>query len=58
MPEWIVETDELADSLAADFQAGRILNEEGQRFLTEELVAKSNGLKIEIDLPPIPWTPG
>ena len=47
--EWLIEaTKELSSSLAAKFQAGPIINEAGQRFLTEEKVSALDGLKIEI----------
>lgn len=47
--EWVIEAPENSvQQLIASFQAGPIINEKGQRFLTEELVANLNGLKIEI----------
>lgn len=46
--EWIVETpNDVIDQLAQSFRNGPIL-EGGRRFLTEELVAHLNGLKIQI----------
>ena len=46
--EWKVEAPVLAASLALDFQHGPIIDEQGQRLLTEETVAHLNGLKVEI----------
>ena len=47
--EWIVAADaELGRTLAAEFQLGPIINDAGQRLLTEELVARLDGLKIEV----------
>lgn len=47
--EWSVTVPiELAEELAQSFNNGPILNDSGQRMLTEELVARLNGLKIEV----------
>jgi hypothetical protein len=47
--EWIVGAPEKSvKELIASFQAGPIINNQGQRYLTEELVERLNGLKIEI----------
>lgn len=46
--EWKVEDASLTESLAKDFRLGPIVNEKGQHYLTEELIASINGLKIEI----------
>lgn len=47
--EWVIEAaKELSTSLAAEFLAGPIINEDGQRFLTEEQVGALDGLKVEI----------
>lgn len=46
--EWTVGARSLAKALASDFQEGPIIDEQGRRFLAEELVANLNGLKIEI----------
>lgn len=47
--EWLIEAPkELSTSLAAEFQAGRIINEDGRRLLLEEQVGALDGLKIEI----------
>ena len=46
--EWKVDALALAESLASDFQQGQIIDENGRRFLTEQIVANIDGLKIEI----------
>jgi len=46
--EWKVEAHSLGESLAHDFQLGLIVDDSGQRLLTEELLANLNGLRIEI----------
>lgn len=46
--EWSVNAQELAKSLAEDFELGPILDEHGLRSLTEELVVNLMGLRIEI----------
>lgn len=46
--EWTIDATELAASLAASFAAGPIVDDRGNRFLTEETVAQLNGLKIQI----------
>ncbi len=47
--EWSVDVPlKVAEELARSFQLGPILDDSRKRFLTEELVANLNGLKIEI----------
>ena len=46
--EWKVESQDLAVSLASDFQQGPIIDEQGLRYYTEQTIANLNGLKIEI----------
>jgi hypothetical protein len=47
--EWVVmASDDAIEALADSIQAGPIINEQGQRVLTEETVGNLNGLKIEI----------
>lgn len=46
--EWKVEANELAESLASDFQDGPIADEHGRRLFVEETVDRINGLRIQI----------
>ena len=47
--EWNTSApSELEQELADSFQNGPIINDQGQHYLTEELVAHLKGLKIEI----------
>ena len=46
--EWTVEAQSLAPSMAADFQRGPIIDDKEGRFLTEELVANLDGLRVQI----------
>lgn len=46
--EWNINAQELARSLADDFQFGQILDERSLRSLTEGLVENLMGLRIEI----------
>jgi hypothetical protein len=47
--EWIAEVPpELARSLADDFSRGPVIRDDGIRYLTEETVARLNGLKIQV----------
>jgi hypothetical protein len=53
--EWSIDADGLARSLAESFRLGPIINDQGQRYLVEELVATLDGLRIQIfsrDHPP------
>lgn len=47
--EWTVSASiDLVESLVAEFNDGRIINDQGQRILTEKTVANLQGLKIQI----------
>lgn len=49
MTEWRVEIEpKLVSELAEDFLLGPIVTDDGRRFLTEQTVARVDGLKIEI----------
>ena len=47
--EWLIDAPrEIEESLAADFAQGPIVCVDGTRYLTEETVARLDGLKIQI----------
>ena len=47
--EWIVDVPaELVNSLAEDFAQGPVIRDDGTRYLTEQTVARLNGLKIQV----------
>lgn len=46
--EWRIDAPDLAASLTAEFQRGRIVDASGRRSLIEETVAKVSGLKVAI----------
>lgn len=47
--EWIADIpEELVNSLVEDFAQGPVIRDDGTRYLTEETVARFNGMKIQI----------
>ncbi len=49
MNEWIIDVpSELAKELEDCFAMGPIVNEDGTRFLAEEVFGRLNGLRIEV----------
>lgn len=46
--EWSIDAEALARSLGESFQQGPIIDDRGMRYLTEDLVANFNGLRVQI----------
>ncbi len=46
--QWVVEVTGLESVLATDFKQGAIVDDQGHRLLTEETMARLNGLKIQV----------
>ena len=49
MCEWIIAVDkEIIDDLQYEFSLGPIINDRGQQYLTEAVIATIGGLRVEI----------